>query len=340
MSFPRFGYIPNVVGSMPVREGSGLEAGFEEAAAFMGSRKTEYSLVKVRVRGDLYGYYVSTRDQVIFFQPAFCIWKGRLLAASSLQELKRAVRWLDKSPESGENLFEKAEFTKSLETAGGLSREDLIGFLYLDLGQVLATLYNSFAPLAGVFAREASFPIDTSLLPPGEVIEKYFDAVMVMVQDVEYGDGRVLSLRSASPVGVAPLFLTGLGTTMFYLVAPAPVSSIDTVEIRPGGKIKYDPVMPSPEAPFMGVLFDSNDPPEPGMYVTGIIEDTPAEEVGLLEGDVLVKIGGVDVAVLGDVSRALRGRKPGQELVVVFIRGKETLTATLVLGRRGDYRDQ
>jgi hypothetical protein len=340
MRFPRFGYIPNMVGAIPVRDGADLEKRLDKAAAYTGSRQTNYSLVKVRVDRTLNGYYVKSRDGVIYFQPAFCIYEDRLILANSLQELKGAVRWMQKGAEGGENLLQKPEFTEMMKAAGGGAKENLIGAVYLDLGQLLATLYNSFAPLAGMFSREMSFPIDTSLLPPGEVIEKYFDTVVMVVEDVEDGEGRFLSLRSASPVGVTPLFLLTLGSSVFVLLAPAPEEEIIVFEGKNGTGPRYDPVIPSPEGPFMGLLFDPEDPPEPGMYITGIIEDAPAEEVGLLKGDLLLKLGGKEVSVLWDVSRALEGRRPGEELAVVFIRGKERLSATLVLARRGDFTDQ
>ena len=46
----------------------------------------------------------------------------------------------------------------------------------------------------------------------------------------QYPAGNV-SLRSASPVGVTPLFLLTLGSSVFVLLAPAPETEITTFEI-------------------------------------------------------------------------------------------------------------
>jgi membrane-associated protease RseP (regulator of RpoE activity) len=209
----------------------------------------------------------------------------------------------------------------------------------VDLGQLMATLYNSFVPLAGmIFAREASIQIDTSLLPPGEVIEKYFDAVVMVMEDRRIEGGRVLSLRSASSLGLSPVFLAGAGAMTYYLLAPAPPPGKGPVEIPRMPERGMEP--PPKDGAFMGILFEGNDPPPPGIYITGIIEGTPAEEIGLLEGDVLLEIDGKGIAVLPDISSAMRGRRPGDIIEIVFLRGGERLSASLILGRRGDFVDE
>ena len=70
----------------------------------------------------------------------------------------------------------------------------------------------------------------------------------------------------------------------------------------------------------------------PGVKVAGVTPGSPAENAGVKEGDVLLKVNDEDVANLPGFSGILRGLTPGQTVKVVLSRGgtKQTLEVTVV----------
>ena len=71
-----------------------------------------------------------------------------------------------------------------------------------------------------------------------------------------------------------------------------------------------------------------------GMKLGGVREGGPAAKAGLQAGDVIVKLGRVEIKSLYDFTYALGELKPGDEVEVVFKRGTETKTAKVKLERR------
>jgi hypothetical protein len=70
----------------------------------------------------------------------------------------------------------------------------------------------------------------------------------------------------------------------------------------------------------------------PGVKVAGVTPGSPAEKAGVMEGDVILKVGGQDVANLLAFSDILRGLAPGQTVAVVLSRGgaEQQLDVTVV----------
>ncbi len=70
----------------------------------------------------------------------------------------------------------------------------------------------------------------------------------------------------------------------------------------------------------------------PGVKVAGVTAGSPAEKAGVQEGDVILKVGGQDVANLAGFSAILRGLSPGQTVPVVLSRGgaEQQLSVTVV----------
>jgi hypothetical protein len=84
---------------------------------------------------------------------------------------------------------------------------------------------------------------------------------------------------------------------------------------------------------YMGTIPDMT-PQEIGVRITGVREESPAEKGGLQGGDVIVEFGGKEITDLYAYTYALREHKPGDEVVVVVLRGEERLDLTVVLGSR------
>ena len=84
---------------------------------------------------------------------------------------------------------------------------------------------------------------------------------------------------------------------------------------------------------YMGTIPDMT-PQEFGVRITGVRENSPAEKAGLKAGDILVELGGTEIADLYAYTYALRAHKPGDEVTVVVLREGERVSVKTVLGRR------
>ncbi len=73
-----------------------------------------------------------------------------------------------------------------------------------------------------------------------------------------------------------------------------------------------------------------------GMKLAGVREGSPAAKAGLQAGDIIVKFGKVEIKNLYDYTYALGEYKPGDELDITVLRGKEKLTMKIKLERRSN----
>jgi hypothetical protein len=72
-----------------------------------------------------------------------------------------------------------------------------------------------------------------------------------------------------------------------------------------------------------------------GVRITGVRAGSPAEQAGLIAGDVITAIGDKHIANLYDMTDALRAHQPGDTVVIVSRRDGVERRATTVLGKRG-----
>ncbi len=72
-----------------------------------------------------------------------------------------------------------------------------------------------------------------------------------------------------------------------------------------------------------------------GVRIDGVFDGSPADEVGLREGDLIVGLGDHEVRDIEDLHEAMRGRKPGQEVQVQVVRNgkKKVFRVTLAPAR-------
>ncbi len=64
------------------------------------------------------------------------------------------------------------------------------------------------------------------------------------------------------------------------------------------------------------------------MRIDGITTGSPAENVGLQEGDIIVRIGETIIEDLETFSDLLKTLQAGNEITIVFMRGNEEHTVT------------
>jgi S1-C subfamily serine protease len=128
-----------------------------------------------------------------------------------------------------------------------------------------------------------------------------------------------------------------LDTAGMARVAAAAIHVIERLAERP--RPAYA-ALPPPARPgrgsaggaFFGIMANGRDGAD-GVHVGGVVPGSPAARLGVAEGDVIVRFGDVPVVSFDAFQGAVRARRPGERVSVVFLRdgrariGSETLDA-------------
>jgi len=95
--------------------------------------------------------------------------------------------------------------------------------------------------------------------------------------------------------------------------------------------------------PFLGITLDQLTPEraeregiaaERGIYVTGTVKGSGAEAAGLVNGDVIVALGGRATPGFAELGAALRTQRAGDEVEAEVVHGQERRTVQIMLGTR------
>jgi putative serine protease PepD len=94
--------------------------------------------------------------------------------------------------------------------------------------------------------------------------------------------------------------------------------------------------------PYLGISMDSVDANvasqlglpagTTGVLIQGVTAGSPAEKAGIVQGDVMVSLGGDPVASVEDAFAAIRGRRIGDKVEIAVLRGGSTKTLSATLG--------
>jgi S1-C subfamily serine protease len=103
-------------------------------------------------------------------------------------------------------------------------------------------------------------------------------------------------------------------------------------------------IIGAPDQAFLGIVPDNLDslvaqnigvdPDTDGALIVDVIADTPAEEAGLDEGDVITAIDGEDIDNREDLFAILEERSPGEEVSLTVVSRSGERDVTLELGQR------
>ena len=85
---------------------------------------------------------------------------------------------------------------------------------------------------------------------------------------------------------------------------------------------------------FLGVVVRGPRAASDGLRVAGVLPGGAAARAGLSEGDVIVRLGGTAVDSFDDLRAALREKKPGDAVRVVYLRDGDAHTTSATLGTR------
>jgi S1-C subfamily serine protease/photosystem II stability/assembly factor-like uncharacterized protein len=86
-----------------------------------------------------------------------------------------------------------------------------------------------------------------------------------------------------------------------------------------------------PSPVFMGIQGEDD---KAGAKLIRITPNGPAAKAGLKDGDIITAAGGKPIKNYADLARAITSRKPGDQLKLSILRGKEKKEITVTLGRR------
>ena len=72
-----------------------------------------------------------------------------------------------------------------------------------------------------------------------------------------------------------------------------------------------------------------------GVRLSGVRPGSPADQAGLKGGDILIQLGDQTIKNLYDMTDALRAHKPGETVLVVYLRDGQRIETKTTLGQRG-----
>ncbi len=84
---------------------------------------------------------------------------------------------------------------------------------------------------------------------------------------------------------------------------------------------------------YLGSIPDFS-PVDFGVLIGGVREGSPADQAGLQAGDIIIGLGGMEVADLYGLTDALRAHRPGDTVVIEWLRDGEEMSAETTLAAR------
>ena len=71
-----------------------------------------------------------------------------------------------------------------------------------------------------------------------------------------------------------------------------------------------------------------------GVLIVELVANSPADNAGLREDDIIIRFGGQEISNVGDLVRAIRTREIGEEVEIVFVRDEDIKTTSARLIER------
>ncbi|WP_415646542.1 S1C family serine protease [Stackebrandtia soli] len=135
------------------------------------------------------------------------------------------------------------------------------------------------------------------------------------------GGGELVGINTAAATADGSEGSVGLG---FAIPSSTVLSTVD--QLIGGGEV---------ERAFFGVSVTDVSGGE-GALVTGVQEDSPADEAGIEQGDVILELDGEQVAAAADLVSTVQSHRPGETMAVTFSRnGGEPTTVDVELAATG-----
>ncbi|HEU4841351.1 MAG TPA: trypsin-like peptidase domain-containing protein [Ilumatobacteraceae bacterium] len=135
--------------------------------------------------------------------------------------------------------------------------------------------------------------------------------------------GRVVGINTA----VARSDVTTAATNVGFAIASNEVQEVlDALRERSGGDPRQEG--------YLGISLEERSDGGQGAVITSVEEDSPAADVGLEDGDVVISVDDSVTDGVAGVIAAVRDHEPGDEVAVVVVREGEQRTFDVVLAER------
>lgn len=153
-------------------------------------------------------------------------------------------------------------------------------------------------------------------------------------------DGGLYAGFSGGPIADAQGQIIGIGTSAlargFGIAIPSSTVSRVTEQLLRAGRIAHG---------YLGIGLQPVALPEPlsrklgldrrgGLIVLSLAPQGPAEQAGLLVGDILIELAGRPLHDVDDLQAALGGDRIGERIRVGLVRGGERVESAITLGER------
>ena len=80
--------------------------------------------------------------------------------------------------------------------------------------------------------------------------------------------------------------------------------------------------------------------PTSGAVILTVVSGSPADKAGLVQGDVIVNIGGTAINSADDLQKVIQASKPGQSVTITYYVGDSKRTTTATLGSQAQAQQQ
>ena len=143
-------------------------------------------------------------------------------------------------------------------------------------------------------------------------------------------DGRVVGIN----VAYLPPGQSGAVSIGFAIPSITVVDVVD--ELVETGEVRYSFLGITPQAVTPEIAERLDLAPEEGVIVESVVPDGPADDAGIEEGDVIVRLGDEPMRSLEDFLVALRDHEPGDAVTVEVVRDGDERSFDVRLGERPD----
>ena len=168
---------------------------------------------------------------------------------------------------------------------------------------------------------------------PPKVDEKLAREVHVIATQPATNDGQYQRLTLAMLVAAASLAGVVLGFCLGFGLN-SQTCRTDTHHVAPS-QMATTTRMQTKLMPLLGVVFSQTDRPggEPGATISSVIPGTAAAKIGLRSGDVIQRVGEIDVVRSLDLLGAVRNHSAGDITTVRYCRAERCATEAVILGK-------
>ncbi|RZI42664.1 serine protease [Herbaspirillum sp. HC18] len=153
-------------------------------------------------------------------------------------------------------------------------------------------------------------------------------------------DGGLYPGLTGAPVGDARGQVIGVASPMLsrHHGVVLPVATVDRVSeaLSKHGRVAHGflGIVAQPVTVPAGVKANAPDLPETGLLVTGVADDAPAAQAGVMVGDILLTIGGHPIRDINSLREALGAEQIGTRMRLQLLRGGQAIELIVEVAER------